>query len=182
MDLCAKSMANFLLKQSINPGGWLHGATQPFQILQFLSTNQRTDRHDSTRKGPTSFSSQGYSSGKRTPCFEDLTASNIQLFLQRCKNGLCSPMEIHLVLKRQFEYLIKQFIFFPHRSSLSKKIFTPFLSLFITKFKSKRHYQVSHCPISLALSKAPDGELAEWDSLVMLGNQRTRGKGAQNSM
>jgi hypothetical protein len=37
---------------------------------------------------------------------------------------LCSPMEVQLILERQFEYLIKQFFFFPHRSSFSKKIFT----------------------------------------------------------
>jgi hypothetical protein len=40
--------------------------------------------------------------------------------LQRCKNGLRSPVEIQLVLKCQFEYLIKQFFFFTHWSSFSK--------------------------------------------------------------
>jgi hypothetical protein len=127
MDLRAESMADFLLEKSIHLRGWLHRSLQRLKILQLLPANQRTDRHDGTRKGPASFSSQGHSSGKRTPCLEDLPAYNTQLFLQSCKNGLCSPMEVQLILKRQFEYLIKQFFFFFHRSSFLKKFFYPIL-------------------------------------------------------
>jgi hypothetical protein len=58
-------------------------------------------------------------------------ASNIKLFLQRCKNGLCSPVVVHLILKRQFEDLIEQLFFFHNRSSLSTGFLT-FLPLLIT--------------------------------------------------
>jgi hypothetical protein len=124
-------MADFLLKKSVNPGGWFHRALQPFHILQPLSTNQRTDCHNGPRKGPTGFSFQGYPSSQCTPCLEDFSASNIELFLQRCKNGLRSPMVVHLILERQFEDLIEQLFFFHNRSSPSTEFLT-FLPLLIT--------------------------------------------------
>jgi hypothetical protein len=131
MDLRTKSMADFFLKKSMNPGGWLHGALQPFHILQPLSTNQRTDCHNGPRKGPAGFTPQGHSSSKCTPRLEDILASNIKLFLQGCKNGLCSPMVVHLILKRQFEDLTEQLLFVHNRSSPLTEFLT-FLPLLIT--------------------------------------------------
>jgi hypothetical protein len=56
----------------------------------------------------------GHAAGKSAPCFENLLASNIELFLQRCKNGLGSPKVVHVILKRQFKDLFKQLLSIHH--------------------------------------------------------------------
>ena len=107
VDLPAKGVADFLLKESINPSCRLHCPLVLFYILQRLATDQGTDCHDRTGERSTCFPSSSHTSRKSTPSFKDLSASYIELFLQRCKNGLRSPKVVHVILKRQFEDLFE---------------------------------------------------------------------------
>jgi hypothetical protein len=126
-------MADFLFEKSINLVSRLHRGSQLFYILQPLSTDQRTDCHDSTRECPTCFPSSSHASSKSTSCLKDLSTSYIELFLQSCKNRLRSPKVVHVVLKRQFEDIFKQFFPILHEFSPLKKI-PPSLFIILTPF------------------------------------------------
>jgi hypothetical protein len=78
-----------------------------FYVLQVLTADQRADGHDRTGECSTGLPSSSHTSGKSTSSFKDFFASYIELFLQRCKNGLRSPKVVHVVLKRQFKDLFE---------------------------------------------------------------------------
>jgi len=107
VDLPAKGVADLLLEEIINSSRRFHCSLILFYIFKPLPSYHRANRHDGTGEGLACFSFSGHATSKSTPCFENLLASYIELFLQRCKNGLGSSKVVHVVLKRQFKDLFK---------------------------------------------------------------------------
>ncbi len=109
VDLRANRVSDLLPESKVNPVGYIHGGLELCFIFKSFPSNHRADSHDRTGERAAHVSSSGDTRGQGTSGFEDFVASHVQFFLQSCKNGLRSAKIVHIVLKRQFEDLFKQF-------------------------------------------------------------------------
>lgn len=114
VNLPAKGVANLFLKARVDLRCGFHGFPVLWDVLDPFPADDRTHCHDGAGEGTAGFSLPRNAAGQGAPRFEDLFASDIQLFLQGCKNGLRSPKIIHVILERQLRYFLKKLFTIPH--------------------------------------------------------------------
>ena len=115
VNLPAEGMANLFLKEGVNPDGGFHRFPVLWDVFDPFPADDRTHCHDGAGEGTAGFSLSRDPAGQRTSRFKNLFASNIQLFLQGCKNGLRSPKVVHVILERQLRYFLKELFTISHK-------------------------------------------------------------------
>ena len=91
-------MPYLFLEFQIHFTAGFHGLLVRFGILDHLRADDLRNSHDSANQCATRFAPSGDSTGQATGRFEDAPISEIQRFLQSCKNGLASSAILHFIL------------------------------------------------------------------------------------
>ncbi len=113
VDFFTDGVADLIPEKLVYPAGYLHRLSVLVPVFELFPTDEATYSHDGPGQSSARFPSPHDPPGESASGFEDLRASNLQLFLQSCKNGLGSPEIGHVIMEGEFEDVLQK-LFFIH--------------------------------------------------------------------
>jgi hypothetical protein len=122
VNLMAKGVTCPFPELIIHSDGRLHCLPVLLYIFESLTSDHRPDSHDPTYECSTCLALPSHASSQSTACFEHICTANVELFLQSCKNSLCSTKIVHVVHERQFKNLLKKPSPIPHNFFLPSEL------------------------------------------------------------